>query len=202
MPGTTYYASVSAINAYGIGAAKLPTTTSVTPPKQIPEPPSNVALSVHDGSSTTLDVTYDPPTSDGGADILNYRIELDTGSDFSNPIYSQVYCAAANTHSIWEISISSTSDIIAGGYFTLTLERNGEVLPLESITQLQNLPMVGFETLVNGVAASFVTSTAANGADINSASSVQPTRFELMPTAAVFFSLATGSNSVTTLVPI
>merc|ERR1711871_1787840 len=110
VPGSNYYASVSAINAYGISTATIPSTSYVTPPKQIPEPPTNVALSVHSGSATTLDVTYDAPTSNGGADILNYRIELDTGSDFSNPIYSQAYCSPANTHSVFQITTAELAD--------------------------------------------------------------------------------------------
>ena len=95
-PGKTYYASVSAITSMGIGAPVLPSSASVTLPKQTPEVPQNVAVSVHSGSSTTLDVSYDAPVSDGGSDITSYRIELDTSVAFSNPIYSIVAFAGGS----------------------------------------------------------------------------------------------------------
>lgn len=160
VPGTVYYASVSAINAYGIGAATVPSTNSVTPPKQVPEPPTNVALSVHDGSSTSLDVYYDAPASTGGADILNYRIELDTSSDFSNPIYSQVYCSPANTHSVWQITTAGASGgtpaPITSGYFTLDLTFDGNTyttaeIPYDATAELTD--ETGVETKVSGVTA-------------------------------------------------
>ena len=163
VPGSNYYASVSAINAHGISTATVPSISYVTPPKQIPESPSNVALSVHAGSATTLDVTYDAPVSDGGADILNYRIELDTGSDFSNPIYSQVYCSPANTHSVFQITTTGlANDPIVEGYFTLQLDYNGNTyttteIPYDATAELAD--ETGLETKISGVTASLSSTT-------------------------------------------
>lgn len=171
VPGSRYYASVSAINAYGISTATTPTASYVAPPKQIPEPPSNVALSVHAGSATTLDVTYDTPDSDGGADILNYRIELDTGSDFSNPIYSQVYCTPANTHSVFQITTAGlTSDPIVEGYFTLQLDYNGNTytsteIPYDATAELAD--ETGVETQIPGRTATYDSSTTFTTSDID-----------------------------------
>jgi hypothetical protein len=134
VPGKNYYAKVSAINAYGTGGATLPSTSYVTPPKQIPEPPANVTLSVHAGSSTTLDVYYDAPTSNGGADIIEYRVELDTSVDFTNPIHSTINCEPGSTHSVFEITTASTATTpITGGSFALQLEYNGNTYTTEEI---------------------------------------------------------------------
>jgi hypothetical protein len=137
VPGETYYASVSAINSMGIGAPTLPSTSSVTLPKQIAEPPQNVAVDVHSGSSTTLDVTYDAPVSDGGADITSYRIEVDTSVDFTNPIHTTVNCHPGSTHSVFQITTHNNgagdSDKITGGYFTLVINYNGNTFTTEKI---------------------------------------------------------------------
>merc|ERR1711871_915535 len=73
-PGETYFVSVSAKNKFGLGVAGVPTgVQSITLPKQIPLAPSNVDIAVNPGSATTLQVSYDAPTSDGGSDISSYR---------------------------------------------------------------------------------------------------------------------------------
>jgi len=143
-PGKTYYASVSAITSMGIGAPVLPSSASVTLPKQTPEVPQNVAVSVHSGSSTTLDVSYDAPVSDGGSDITSYRIELDTSVAFSNPIYSIVSCHPASTHSVFEItSDPGVGKKITGGYFDLTINYNGNTyttpkIPYDAAAQFED----------------------------------------------------------------
>ena len=130
-----------------------------------------MALSVHSGSATTLDVTYDAPTSNGGADILNYRIELDTGSDFSNPIYSQVYCSPANTHSVFQITTAGlANDPIAEGYFTLQLDYNGNTyytpaIPYDATAELAD--EVGVESKIVGVTATYATPTTFTTSDID-----------------------------------
>lgn len=128
IPGTFYNVAVAAINAFGTGVALLANPADgIKPPLQIPQPPTAVSVDVHYGSSTSLDITYGSPVGDGGAVILNYRLEIDTSSHFLNPIYTVVNCPTANTHSIFEIVTSgSAHDPIVGGYFQLDLQFNGK----------------------------------------------------------------------------
>merc|ERR1711871_1682648 len=126
-PGETYFVSVSAKNKFGLGVAGVPTgVQSITLPKQIPLAPSNVDIAVNPGSATTLQASYDAPTSDGGSDISSYRIELDTNTDFGNPIAATVNCPTANKHTIYEVKVEgSGSNYVASGHFTLTLAVSG-----------------------------------------------------------------------------
>ena len=71
-PGQQYNVRVSAQNYFGYGSPTASTPASVVPPMQAPNPPTMVAVNVHNGSSSTLDVSYLPPTSDGGSPILRY----------------------------------------------------------------------------------------------------------------------------------
>jgi len=127
-PGTEYYITVSAVNAYGIGPSATSAVATVTPPMQVPQPPTNVSIDVNYGSATTLKVTYDKPVSTGGSDILKYRVEVDVSSEFSNSISNEFYCPAGNFHSAFKIkSAGYSGDPIIGGFFTLKLHYNGYV---------------------------------------------------------------------------
>jgi hypothetical protein len=180
VPGETYYASISAINSMGIGAPTLPSTSSVTLPKQIAEPPQNVAVDVHSGSSTTLDVTYDAPVSDGGADITSYRIEVDTSVDFTNPIHTTVNCHPGSTHSVFQITShndgAADSHKITDGYFTLDINYNGNTfttakIPYDAAAQYEDEvgvwnPIVGAVTTTGTLDCSGVSTVQVTGSDI------------------------------------
>jgi len=126
VPGNTYYVAVSAVNNYGVGASTLSAPLSTTPPKQIPQPPVDVTVNVHPGSSTSLDVKYAAPHSDGGSNVLSYRIELDTSPQFSNSIFSSVLCPTASLHSVFQITTTGgLNDPITSGYYQLALSVNG-----------------------------------------------------------------------------
>jgi len=72
-----------------------------------------------------LDVTYAAPLSDGGSDILNYRVELDVTNRFLNPIHTTIPCSTANIHTVYEIRTEgAVDDPIVSGYYTLTITRN------------------------------------------------------------------------------
>ena len=125
-PGDPYTVAVSAINSFGAGPSTVASPQLITPPLQIPQPPSSVTLNVHPMSSTQLDVFYLPPPSDGGSSVLSYRIELDTTSNFLNPIYTVVPCPTSNYHTTYEIRTSGgIGDPVVSGYFQLTLTFNG-----------------------------------------------------------------------------
>lgn len=150
--GEEYFVSVRAKNAYGMGPRQTPATASLIPPKQIPLAPSNVEIKVDPGSSTTLLVGYDAPSSDGGSDITSYRIELDTNEDFGNPIAASMNCPTANKHTVFEIQTAGlANDPIASGYFDLTMSVNGisadtAAIPYDASAMMQDEVGVNIDT--------------------------------------------------------
>merc|ERR1711871_77928 len=125
-PGQTYYASVSAVNGFGKGSRVLTSPASFQTPKQSPQPPTNVAIDVNPGSTTDLQISYDAPSSDGGSDVLSYRIELDTSSEFVNPLDQTIMCPSSAKRTVWEVSLSGTSsDPILKGSFRLRVRGKG-----------------------------------------------------------------------------
>jgi len=134
VPGKTYYVAVSAINSFGIGARQLPAITSIQPPKQIPQPPTNVSVDVNYGSANTLKVSYSPPLSDGGDTVSAYRIELDTTSKFLNPVYNIKSCPSSSLLTVYQIKTSGfQNDPIKSGSFQLRLAVNGASFTTEAI---------------------------------------------------------------------
>jgi len=122
VPGKNYFVQVSAVNNYGTGMARLSSPTVISPSKQAPQPPANVAIGVHPGSSSSLDVTYAAPSSDGGANITAYRIEIDTSVNFLTPIHVTQSCPNSSPRSVISIRTSaSTEDPILSGDFQLRL---------------------------------------------------------------------------------
>ena len=132
-PGSTYRVEVSTINANGVGVSVV-SGTDFTPLKITPQPPLGVAITVHPGSASSLDISYQPPLSDGGSPILAYRVELDTTKQFTNPIHAVFACPTDNTHSIYSVTTAgSAADPLIGGSFLLTLSRNGTTFNLPPI---------------------------------------------------------------------
>eukprot|EP01041_Mallomonas_annulata_P013492 gene13492-28608_t len=124
--GTEYFFAVSAVNSFGIGPIATSASGSITPPLQVPQPPTNVSVNVNYGSATTLKVGYNSPNSTGGAPILKYRVEVDTSAEFSNAIPNEFICPAGNLHSAFKIETKgSINDPITSGYFSLKLAVNG-----------------------------------------------------------------------------
>lgn len=121
VPGTTYYVAVSAVNAFGVGARAVPLPSFATPPKQIPQPPVNVSLTVNFGSAKTLKLSYLPPVSNGGVPVTKYRLEIDTTYNFKAPLVSTIPCPSANLHSVYQITTLSAidKDPILSGFFSL-----------------------------------------------------------------------------------
>lgn len=78
------------------------------------------------GFSDSLQIYYDPPMSNGGSEILRYRVELDPTSSFDNPIIEEFDCPSNNKRTVWKVEIKCNDNaIISGGTFSLELEGNG-----------------------------------------------------------------------------
>jgi len=125
--GVAYNVKVTARNSlYGYGPATA--VGAATPPKQVPGPPLSVSTAVNPGYSDSLLVSWAPPTSDGGDDILRYRVELDETNTFDSPVATEdFWCPTANVRTVWQVttSSSSASNAVTGGYFALSVTKNG-----------------------------------------------------------------------------
>ena len=79
MNGTTYYYQVAAINRVDRGA--LSTTASATTPVVPPVAPTNLTATPVD--DTKINLSWQPPTNTGGAEITGYKIQF-SSPDASN----------------------------------------------------------------------------------------------------------------------
>jgi len=145
-PGTSYHVAVSAMNKHGQGERRACNEgNDVTPPVVVPGLPKDVSVGVNFGSADSLVVTYQPPLSDGGAEITHYRVELDpaTTTDYRDPTttfqspISQVFaCPTQPTYAVWTVTTTSGSNVSAtvdGGHFALRLARGGSDLLTDAI---------------------------------------------------------------------
>ena len=120
IPGHTYSARVMAITSRGYGLPGILDSSS-TLPLQKPSPPTDVQLLVRAGDNSALEVSYAAPHSNGGDEILAYRIQYSTDPEFEGPIGTMdTRCAGYRLHEIFAISTKATSDI-TGGTFALTV---------------------------------------------------------------------------------
>lgn len=133
--GQTYFVSVTAKNALGLGPRARSSPSSIAPPVQVPQPPINVAVDVNFGVATQLKASWNSPTSDGGADVWMYRIEYDPSPLFKNRGMQDVWCPTSPTLAVWRIrtSRSVAGNPIASGFFNLVLTRQNTVLTSEPI---------------------------------------------------------------------
>jgi len=144
VPGTKYFVSVSAVNAFGTGPRMLANPVSIIPPIQFPQPPTDVAVDVNFGSTSNLKVSFGKPISDGGSEVLSYRIELDITSEFLNPIFNTINCKSNNEHSIIQVSVASLNqnDPIYQGFFKLQISGKGfsqttDEIPFDAVSLMK-----------------------------------------------------------------
>eukprot|EP01029_Cantina_marsupialis_P004229 TRINITY_DN1423_c0_g1_i1.p1 TRINITY_DN1423_c0_g1~~TRINITY_DN1423_c0_g1_i1.p1 ORF type:complete len:6993 (+),score=3165.97 TRINITY_DN1423_c0_g1_i1:2976-20981(+) len=113
--GDSYSIRVIAVNNYGLGEGSITDVTTVTPPKQSPGVPLNVDLDVKFGSDHEILVDYDAPASDGGDDVIMYRIEYSAGNaNFVSPGVKDVRCSnypERATYTIEANGVQATIDV-------------------------------------------------------------------------------------------
>ena len=96
--GSTRYYRVSAINSAGTGSASNTdsATTEAAPPTK---PGAPTGLSATADGQTEIDLSWTAPSSDGGAVITGYRIEVSTGgSSWSDLVADTVSTATSYSH--------------------------------------------------------------------------------------------------------
>ncbi|KAK1941929.1 Titin [Phytophthora citrophthora] len=138
VPGRAYFIAVTAKNGLGLGIRSQSSPTSVTPPLQVPGPPTSVSVDVNPGVATQLVATWAAPTSDGGSAVRMYRVEFDPSPLFTNRGQQDAWCPVAPTFAVWTVqtvrtSAASATSKIANGYFTLELTRLGVIEVSNSI---------------------------------------------------------------------
>jgi predicted phage tail protein len=115
--GTTYIYRISAINSVGTSnpsteAVATPTKTS-SPPKNIPpNPPTNLTATTYSG--TQINLSWNPPASNGGPPVIGYKIQysLDSGS-FTNLISNSGTAATGYSHTGLSTGHTYTYEVFA-----------------------------------------------------------------------------------------
>lgn len=134
--GKTYYVSVTAKNALGLGTRVKSSPMTIVPPVQVPGSPTGVSVSVKYGVATQLSVTWGKPVSDGGGEVRMYRVQYDPSPLFQNRGQQDFWCPTAPTNAVWRIQTfrnGNIGDPIGAGYFNLLLTRNNLIQKTEPI---------------------------------------------------------------------
>ena len=98
--GTTYYYQVTARNSAGLGAASA--AVSQTAQVVAPGAPLQLAAAAH---GTTMNLSWDVPEDDGGADVTSYLIETSTDGDGWTELVSSV---AGTTYADTGLTVGTT----------------------------------------------------------------------------------------------
>ena len=93
-PGTERHYRVRAVNGASPGEGSWSTTRSVKTPPEVPDPPS---LSATANGESAIDLTWEPPTYNGGADVTGYEIHL--SRDGAENSYSRLTSPGASARS-------------------------------------------------------------------------------------------------------
>jgi hypothetical protein len=205
-PGKQYFVSISAFNYEGYSERVGP--LHILPPKQVPQNPSDVAVSVNKGFSDSLLVSYNPPLDDGGDEISRYRIELDPTHTFDNPIVQYELCPKSNRATIWQVETRSLDNApLRSGNFILRIGARGiysntDKIPFDAVALLQNetgtIQPLNFSSFVlYNSSATFLSSNSVNLEDKIFVG--DRVRFELQSSKFKDYEISFVSGSVATL---
>lgn len=206
IPGKQYFVSISSFNHEGYSASVGP--LNIFSPKQVPQSPSDVAVSVNTGFSDSLLVSFNAPLNDGGDEISRYRIELDPTSTFDNPIVQYELCPKSNRAIIWQVETRSLDESpLKYGSFKLRigirgLFANTDEIPFDAVALFQNetgtIQLLNFSSFV--LYNSSDTAFSTNSANVEGKIFVgDRVRFELQSSKFKDYEIAFVSGSIVTL---
>ena len=108
-----YYVRVAAFNTHGCGDAKKAWPEYIRPALTAPTRPLDVTVDVD--SETSLEVSWDAPTSNGGDDVAHYYIEWDTMDTFKSQCAEFTNCDAEYLEPLGGYTITeSDADVTLG----------------------------------------------------------------------------------------
>jgi len=129
-PGTAYKVRVSAANEQGY--SPVTSLQTVTPKKQTPGAPASVTTSTHTASSSIL-VNIASPTSNGGDEILKYKLEYSTAPTFAGAGSMEVRCPSYPIRKVVRIETKGNGNTINDGYFKLALTKGAVTVNTKEI---------------------------------------------------------------------
>jgi len=106
-----------------------------------------VAMAVNPGSPDSLVVSFAPPDSNGGDEIVRYRVELDSSETFDAPIQQDIECPTKNRRSVFEITTRGRSATPIDGYHMVA---SGGNAPVQSWSSFRLKLSVRGSTYVTG----------------------------------------------------
>jgi hypothetical protein len=136
VPGRAYKFRVSATNAQGYGP--YTGTETRTPPLQLPQAPASVATSTHPTLSSSLQVTIGAPSSDGGDEILKYKVEYSTAASFAGAGSLEVRCPTYPIRKVVRVQTKGNGNTINGSHFKLAFTKAGVTV---------NTPKIWYDTV-------------------------------------------------------
>jgi len=107
--GIAYYFRASAINSVGQGPYGFAAVPYAIPEPLQPGPPLDVSLSVVD--STSLEVSFNPPSLDGGEDISYYRVEYANKAFVTEVQQVSLLCNVTHQEQVISSSTSNTPEV-------------------------------------------------------------------------------------------
>ena len=144
--GKTYIYRVSAINSNGTGSPSpevlVTPTSSSAPPKNIaPNPPQSLTASIY--SSTQINLSWSPPTSNGGPPVKGYKIDymLDSGN-FINLISNSGSSFTAYSHTGLQIGHTYTYRVFAINSIGTSNSSNTATATTVQITTVPGSPIL------------------------------------------------------------
>eukprot|EP01036_Dinobryon_divergens_P038145 gene38145-50017_t len=125
--GIQYYVTAAAINSFGMGESVVSSPVSKQPSDQLPGVPRD--LQVRIVSKDTFQVDFNPPLSNGGEDISEYKIQWDMSPTFDSGRlglpYGEVVLLNSQISPLNDrarITLTTSPNLFPGGTFVVSFD--------------------------------------------------------------------------------